>query len=350
MALPSARIEAHPMENAMKLLAAAIAFTAGFSALAQDRPYAIAIHGGSGTITRASLSLEKESAYRAVLAEALQSGQKILVAGGTSLDAVAAAVRVMEDSPLFNAGKGAVFTSAGTNEMDACIMDGQGRRAGAVAGVTVVKNPIEAARAVMEKSPHVLLAGKGAEEFAREQGLAIVDPAYFRTEERWQQLQRAKERDRVPMDHDDPAKSGAVEEDAKFGTVGAVALDQAGNLAAATSTGGLTNKRFGRIGDSPLVGAGTWAENESVAVSATGTGEMFIRGVAAHDIAALVKYKGLAPRKAADEVLAKVSAIGGRGGVIVLGRGGEPVFSFTTEGMYRGYALGAAKPEVLIYR
>ncbi|MBL0142013.1 MAG: isoaspartyl peptidase/L-asparaginase [Betaproteobacteria bacterium] len=334
----------------MKHLAAAIAAAAGLSALAQDRPFAIAIHGGSGTITRASLSLEKESAYRAVLAQALQSGQEILVAGGTSLDAVVAAVKVMEDSPLFNAGKGAVFTNAGTNEMDASIMDGQGRRAGAVAGVTIVKNPVEAARAVMDRSRHVLLAGKGAEQFAREQGLAIVDPAYFRTEERWQQLQRAKERDSIPMDHETPGKSGALEEHEKLGTVGAVALDRAGNLAAATSTGGLTNKRFGRIGDSPLVGAGTWAENESVAVSATGTGEMFIRGVAAYDIAALVKYKGLSTQKAADEALGRVKAIGGRGGVIVLDRAGEPVFSFTTEGMYRGFAKGAAKPEVLIYR
>ncbi len=274
----------------------------------------------------------------------------MLAAGGASLDAVVAAVKVMEDSPLFNAGKGAVFSNEGTNEMDASIMDGKGRRAGAVAGVTTVKNPVEAARAVMEKSRHVLLGGKGADRFAKEQGLEIVDPAYFRTEERWQQLQRAKERDRIQMDHDAPKKSSALAEHEKFGTVGAVALDQAGNLAAATSTGGLTNKRFGRIGDSPIVGAGTWAENESVAVSATGTGEMFIRGVAAYDIAALVKYKGLTPQKAADESLEKVKAIGGRGGVIVLDRSGEVVFSFTTEGMYRGFARAAGKPEILIYR
>jgi beta-aspartyl-peptidase (threonine type) len=334
----------------MKHLAAALAAAAGLAAFAQDTPFAIAIHGGSGTITRESLSLAKESAFRAVLMDALQSGQKILVAGGTSLDAVVAAVRVMEDSPLFNAGKGAVFTSEGTNEMDASIMDGRDRRAGAVAGVTTVRNPIDAARAVMDRSPHVLLAGKGAERFASEQGLAIVDPEYFWTRERYDQLRRAKEGERIPMDQDAPGKSGAFGEDVKFGTVGAVALDKAGNLAAATSTGGLTNKRFGRVGDSPIVGAGTWAENESVAVSATGTGEMFIRSVAAHDIAALVKYKSLSLQKAADEALGKVAAIGGRGGVIVLDRAGRPVFSFNTEGMYRGFAIGAARPEVLIFR
>ena len=334
----------------MRIFAAALAATAALSAAAQDQPFAIAIHGGSGTITRSTLTPEREAAYRAVLAEALEAGRRVLAAGGPSLDAVVAAVKVMEDSPLFNAGRGAVFTNEGANELDASIMDGKGRRAGAVAGVTTVKNPIEAARAVMEKSRHVLLAGPGADRFAKEQGLAIVDPAWFRTEERWQQLQRAKARDRMPMDHDAPKKSGALAEHEKFGTVGAVALDQAGNLAAATSTGGLTNKRFGRVGDSPLVGAGTWAENESVAVSATGTGEMFIRSVAAYDIAALVKYRGLAPQKAADEALEKVRAIGGRGGVIVLDRSGNAVFSFTTEGMYRGLARGAEKPEILIYR
>jgi len=334
----------------MKTLAAALAATAALAGAAQDKPFAIAIHGGSGTITRTTLTPEREAAFRAVLGEALEAGRRVLAAGGASLDAVVAAVRVMEDSPLFNAGRGAVFTNEGTNEMDASIMDGRARRAGAVAGVTTVKNPIEAARAVMEKSRHVLLAGRGADQFAKEQGLEIVEPAYFRTEERWKQLERARERDRMPMDHDAPKKSGALEVDEKFGTVGAVALDKAGNLAAATSTGGLTNKRFGRVGDSPIVGAGTWAENESVAVSATGTGEMFIRGVAAYDIAARVKYKGATPQQAADDALATVKSLGGRGGVIVLDRSGNAVFSFTTEGMYRGVAKGEAKPEVLIYR
>ncbi len=210
-------------------------------------------------------------------------------------------------------------------------MDGATLRAGAVAGVTTVRNPVDAARAVMEKSPHVLLAGPGADRFAKEQGLAIVDPSYFRTEERWRQHQRRKD-------------------GGKLGTVGAVALDQAGNLAAATSTGGIEGKRFGRVGDSPIVGAGTWAENASVAVSATGTGEMFLRTAAAHDIAALVKYKGLAPGQAAHEALAKVRALGGEGGVIVLDRGGEPAFAFTTGGMYRGFAIGAGKARVSIFR
>ncbi|MGE0356393.1 MAG: isoaspartyl peptidase/L-asparaginase family protein [Burkholderiales bacterium] len=335
----------------MKRFAAALAATlCACAALAADGPYAIAIHGGSGTITRASLAPEREAAFREVLSEALVAGQRVLAGGGSSLDAVVAAVRVMEDSPLFNAGRGAVFTNEGTNEMDASVMDGRERRAGAVAGVTTVRNPVLAARAVMEKSRHVLLAGRGADLFAKEQGLEIVDPAYFRTEERWKQLERARERDKVPMDHDAPGKRGSAAAHGKLGTVGAVALDQAGNLAAATSTGGLTNKRFGRVGDSPLVGAGTWAENGVVAVSATGTGEMFIRGATAHDVAALVKYKGLGPQAAADEALAKVRAIGGRGGVVVLDARGEAIFSFNTEGMYRGHAKGSARPEVLIFR
>ena len=338
----------------MNRIAAVLAAASALGGQAAQPPFAIAIHGGSGTITRTSLTPEKESAYRSVLAEALEAGRRVLAGGGASLDAVTAAVKVMEDSPLFNAGKGSVFTNEGTNEMDASIMDGKDRRAGAVAGVTTVRNPIEAARAVMEQSRHVFLSGKGAERFAAEKGLAIADPSYFRTDERWQQLKRAKERDALPMDHDapkaKPANSGLQEEHEKFGTVGAVALDQAGNLAAATSTGGITNKRYGRVGDSPVIGAGTWAENESVAVSATGTGEMFLRGATAHDIAALVKYKGLSPQRAADEALAKVAAIGGRGGVIVLDRTGDAVFSFTTEGMYRGYAKGAARAEIHIFR
>ena len=237
-------------------------------------------------MTRATLAPERESAVRAALAEALEAGRRVLAAGGTSLDAVTAAVKVLEDSPHFNAGKGAVFTSEGTNELDASIMDGAAR-AGAVAGVTTVKNPIEAARAVMERSRHVLLAGKGADRFATEQGLAIVDPSYFRTEERWQSAPARRPTRLAEGEAGSPARG-----DEKLGTVGAVALDQAGNLAAATSTGGISGKRFGRVGDSPVIGAGTWAENESVAVSATGTGEMFLRGAAAHDIAALVKYRG----------------------------------------------------------
>lgn len=315
----------------MKRSAAAFALACALGAQAAEMPFAIAVHGGAGAVTRASLAPDRERAMRAALAEALEAGQRILARGGTSLDAVAAAVRVLEDSPHFNAGRGAVFTSDGANELDASIMDGATLRAGAVAGVTTVKNPVDAARAVMDRSRHVLLAGPGADRFAKEQGLAIVDPSYFRTEERWRQHLRGKD-------------------DGKLGTVGAVALDQAGNLAAATSTGGIEGKRFGRVGDSPIVGAGTWAENGSVAVSATGTGEMFLRTAAAHDIAALVKYKGLSPGQAARGALAKVRALGGEGGVIVLGRGGEPAFDFTTAGMYRGYAIGAGKARVSIFR
>jgi beta-aspartyl-peptidase (threonine type) len=315
----------------MKRFAAALALATAFGAQAAEKPFAIAVHGGAGAMTRASLSPQREGAVRAALAEALEAGQRVLRGGGSSLDAVTAAVRVLEDSPHFNAGKGAVFTSEGTNELDASIMDGATLRAGAVAGVTTVRNPVDCARAVMEKSPHVLLAGPGADRFAKEQGLAIVDPSYFRTEERWRQHQRRKDA-------------------GKLGTVGAVALDQAGNLAAATSTGGIEGKRFGRVGDSPIVGAGTWAENASVAVSATGTGEMFLRTAAAHDIAALVKYKGLSPAQAAHEALAKVRALGGEGGVVVLDRGGEPAFAFTTAGMYRGFAMGAGKARVSIFR
>lgn len=310
----------------MKRFAIALACALALGGHAAGKPYAIAIHGGSGAITRTTLSPEREGALRAAMAQALETGQRILAGGGSSLDAVTSAVRVMEDSGLFNAGKGAVATSEGTRELDASLMDGATLAAGAVAGVSTVRNPVLAARAVMERSPHVLLAGRGAERFAKQQGLAAVEPGYFR---------RPKDR---------------ASEPGKLGTVGAVALDRAGNLAAATSTGGIAGKLPGRIGDSPLVGAGTWAENASVAVSATGTGEMFMRTAAAHDIAANVKYRGLSPQAAADAVLAKVSAIGGRGGVIVLDRSGEPAFSFTTEAMYRGYAIGDSRPEVLVFR
>ncbi len=339
----------------MKRIAAALVAIAALSAHAQSATFAIAIHGGAGNFTRADLPPETERQRLAVLAESLEAGRRVLAAGGTSVDAVVAAVRVLEDSPHFNAGKGSVFTAEGTNEMDASIMEGGGRRAGAVAGVTTVKNPITAARAVMDKSRHVMLAGRGADAFAKEQGLEIVDPSYFRTQERWDQLQRAKERAGTPLDHDAPKagaakKTAALSGDEKYGTVGAVALDKAGNLAAATSTGGIANKRYGRVGDSPVIGAGTWAENESVAVSMTGTGETILRSAAAHDVAALVKYKGYTPQKAADEALAKVKALDGRAGAIVMDRTGEVAFSFNTTAMYRGYAKGSAAAEVRIYR
>jgi L-asparaginase / beta-aspartyl-peptidase len=332
---------------------------------AQERPFVIAIHGGSGTIARNSMTPEREREYRATLSQSLTAGRAVLSRGGSSLDAVVAAITVMEDSPLFNAGKGAVFTSEGKNELDASIMDGATTKAGAVAGVRRVKNPILAARAVMEKSRHVLFAGEGADAFAQAQGLETVPESYFHTDFRWQQLQRAKERDRIQLDHTptpqpttpQPPTTGGVPErrsmlveDMNYGTVGAVAIDARGNLAAATSTGGLTNKLPGRIGDSPLIGAGTYAENGVVAVSATGSGEMFIRTLASYDIAARMRHAGEPAQNAAEATLERIRKIEGRGGVVFVDGAGEPGFAFTTEGMYRGYAKGAAEPVVKIYK
>ncbi|HEY4650610.1 MAG TPA: isoaspartyl peptidase/L-asparaginase, partial [Pontibacter sp.] len=295
------------------------------ASVAQTKPdyskITLVIHGGAGTITKANMTPEKEKAYKEVLNQALKTGYAILEKGGSSLDAVEATVRVMEDSPLFNAGKGAVFTNEGKNELDAAIMDGKTGKAGAVASLTTVRNPISAARAVMEKSEHVMLIGAGAEKFAKEKGLEIVDPSYFRTETRYQQLQKLKEKEgeKTQLDHDSTGTSSAENifvEGEKFGTVGAVALDAHGNLAAATSTGGMTNKRYGRVGDVPIIGAGTYADNNTCAVSATGHGEYFIRSVVAHDIAALMEYKKYSLKKAADEVvMKKLVKLGGEGGV-----------------------------------
>lgn len=315
----------------------------------------LVIHGGAGTITKASMTPEKEKAYKEVLNQALQTGYAILEKGGTSLDAVEATVRVMEDSPLFNAGKGAVFTNEGKNELDAAIMDGKTGKAGAVASLTTVRNPISAARAVMEKSEHVMMIGQGAEKFARDKGLEIVDPSYFRTETRFKQLQQLKEKEgeKMKLDHDSTA-SGSTEnifvEGHKFGTVGAVALDAHGNLAAATSTGGMTNKRYGRVGDVPIIGAGTYADNNTCAVSATGHGEYFIRSVVAHDIAALMEYKNYSLKKAADEVvMKKLVKRGGEGGVIAIDKNGNFAMPFNSAGMYRGY-IKKGKSEVAIYK
>lgn len=318
---------------------------------------ALVIHGGAGTILKKNMTPEKEEAYKAALTQALKAGYAVLEKGGKSIDAVEAAVNVMEDSPLFNAGKGAVFTNEGKNEMDASIMDGKTLMAGAVASVTTIKNPITAAKTVMLKSPHVMMIGAGAEKFAKEQGLTIVDPSYFYTEERWKQLQKAKEEDKIQLDHADSAKktSGLLKQkenkDYKYGTVGACALDVYGNLAAATSTGGMTNKRFGRVGDSPIIGAGTYANNNSCAVSCTGWGEFFIRNVVAHDVAALVEYKGLSLKEATEEVIMKkVPALGGDGGLIALDRKGNIAMTFNTEGMYRGYITKDGKITVEIYK
>lgn len=287
--------------------------------------WSLAIHGGAGVIERGDLTPEKESAYRAGLNAALAAGGQILDAGGTSLDAVAAAVRVLEDDLLFNAGRGAVFTADGVNELDAAIMDGATQKAGAVAGVTRTRNPIDLARAVMDNSRHVMLSGAGANRFSVEQGLPQVEPKWFYSDERWQQLQAWKHKN-----------SAAVDRTHLFGTVGAVALDSDGNLAAATSTGGMTGKRWGRVGDSPIIGAGTYAKNGQCAVSATGSGEYFIRESAARQICDRVAWKGESLKDAAQATIMAVGAIGGDGGLIAMGPDGRPAFAINDLGMYRG--------------
>ena len=312
------------------------------------------IHGGAGVIKRGSLTAEKEKEYRAKLEEALMAGYKALQDGKSSLDAVEIAINIMEDSPLFNAGKGAVFNADGKNELDSSIMEGKTLTAGAVAGVKHIKNPISLARAVMEKSPNVLLAGDGAEKFAESIGIKLVPEKYFFTQERYDNLLKIQ-KDEQEKDK----KTGAANQsdddvytrDAdKFGTVGAVALDKDGNLAAGTSTGGMTNKRFGRVGDSPIIGAGTYANNNSCAVSATGYGEFFIRLGVARDIAALMEYRALPVQQAADlEIKQKLQDLGGDGGVIAMDKFGNIAISFNSEGMYRAYIDGDGKPVVEIY-
>ena len=324
------------------------------SAFAQKTKYVLVIHGGAGTILKKNMSPEKEVAYRAALTLALQTGYDAIKAGKTSLDAVEATIHVLEDSPLFNAGKGAVFTHDGKNEMDAAIMDGKTLMAGAVAGVTVIRNPISAARAVMEKSEHVLMAGAGAEQFAKQAGITLVDPSYFFTQERWDGLQNAIKEDSVKAVLDHGSKKsmrlGTINPDYKFGTVGAVALDNSGNLAAGTSTGGMTNKRYGRIGDAPLIGAGTYANNKTAAISCTGWGEFYIRTVVAHDISAMMEYKKMSVADASKAVLDKMGKLGGDGGLIALDRKGNMSMPFNTEGMYRGSVTADGKIEVLIYK
>lgn len=302
---------------------------------------------------------ELESAYKQKLKDALNAGYSVLKSGGSSLDAVEVAVKVLEDSPLFNAGKGSVFTAEGTNEMDASIMEGKTLKAGSVAGVTTIKNPISAARAVMEKSPHVMMTGKGAEKFAAEQKLEIVSPEYFFDSLRYKQWQKIKETEKIQLDHSedrgDVKPSFDVEfnpnPDSKFGTVGAVALDINGNLAAATSTGGMTNKKFGRIGDSPIIGAGCYANNKTCAVSCTGHGEFFIRSVVAYDISALMEYKNLMLQQAAETVIdKKLTELGGTGGVIAVDAQGNIAMPFNTPGMYRGVVKENGEVEVSIYK
>jgi L-asparaginase / beta-aspartyl-peptidase len=318
----------------------------------QDPRLGFVIHGGAGVIRRGSLTPEREKEYRDKLEEALMAGYKLLQEGKSGLDAIEAAIRIMEDSPLFNAGKGAVFTNDGKNELDASIMDGKTQNAGAVAGLHRVRNPITLARAVMEKSEHVMMIGEGAEKFAEQQKLELVDPKYFWTQPRWDSLQRIlkqeKEREQKGVGSAEPTPDQRA---AKYGTVGAVALDKDGNLAAGTSTGGMTNKRFGRVGDVPIIGAGTYANNATVAVSATGWGEFFIRLSVAKDISSLMEYRAMTVQEASDLVIkTKLQNMGGDGGVIAVDKFGNIGISFNSEGMYRAYVGSDGKPVVEIYK
>jgi len=311
-----------------------------FSASSQNSGnYTLVIHGGAGNIAKANLPADKIVEFEAKLTEVLKHGDSILKAGGTSLDAVESCVRMMENSPLFNAGKGAVFNADGKNELDAAIMDGKTGLAGAVAGVKTIRNPITAARAVMEKSNHVMLSGIGAETFAAEQGLEIVSPEYFFTQLRWDAYLKAK------------ANADSMDNmDKKHGTVGCVAVDKYGNLAAATSTGGMTLKKYGRVGDTPVIGAGTYADNNTCAVSATGHGEFFIRNVVAYDIAAIMKYKGSTLAEAANEVvMIKLKNQGGIGGIIAVDKNGNIAMPFNTSGMFRGYIKSGGEIKVAMF-
>ncbi len=316
--------------------------------------YVLVVHGGAGTILKSTMTPEKEKLYKQGLQNALNAGNAVLKNGGTALDAVEATIKILEDDSLFNAGKGAVFTNEGKNEMDASIMDGKTLKAGAVAGVTNIKNPITAARVVMDKSEHVMMAGKGAEEFASMNGCKVVDPSYFFTTSRWLNLQEAKQEDSLKALHKD-STTGLLKQpdnhDYKYGTVGAVALDIYGNLAAATSTGGMTDKRFGRIGDSPVIGAGTYADNNTCAISCTGWGEYFIRLVMAKTISDRMEFGHQSLKEAADEMIMKeLPSLGGDGGLIAVDKDGNFVMSFDTEGMYRGYVKSNGESDIEIYK
>ena len=321
--------------------------------------WAIVVHGGAGVIERATMKPETEAAYRASMTQATEAGAKVLDSGGSSLDAIEAVVHILEDDPLFNAGRGAVFTADGKNELDAAIMDGATLKAGAVAGVTRTRHPISLARAVMDKSPHVMLIGSGADAFAAQVGLEQVDPSFFFTERRWQQLLKQLKKESRPI----PARpAGAPPEPAepvsaiepmdahKFGTVGVVALDRSGNIAAGTSTGGVQAKQWGRVGDSPIIGAGTYASNQSCAVSGTGVGEYFIRLTVAREVCDLVRFKGMKLQDAADQVIHKeLQDLHGDGGLIALTPDGQLAWSFNTSGMYRARLVEGGKLQVGVY-
>ncbi|MDB5832335.1 MAG: Asparaginase [Caballeronia sp.] len=325
----------------------------------------IAVHGGAGTILRTLMEPEAEQRYHTSLNDILAAGQSVLAAGGSALDAVSEAVRLLEDNPLFNAGRGAVFTADGTHELDASIMDGSTLEAGAICCVKRVRNPVLVARRVLEASEHVMFTGAGAEAFAVAQGFELVDPSYFHTDARHKQWLLARGQQRVMLDHDgatlsapssdddgeDPTPHEPIDPNRKFGTVGAVALDQHGHLAAATSTGGVTNKQVGRVGDAPLIGAGCYADDATCAVSTTGSGEMFMRMVAAYDVAAQMAYRGVSLEEAAaDVVMKRLPRINGRGGLIAVDALGNVTLPFNTEGMYRGFARVGAAPVTAIYR
>ncbi|KVD68466.1 beta-aspartyl-peptidase [Burkholderia ubonensis] len=318
-------------------------------------PAIVAIHGGAGTILREAMNTDTELQYRAELAAILRAAQAVLADGGSALDAVSVAVRMLEDCPLFNAGRGAVYTADGTHELDAAIMDGATLAAGAVCCVTRVRNPVLAARRVMEASEHVMFAGAGADAFAAAQGLELVEPGYFGTEARHAQWLKARDAAGALLDHDAATfafgDGAPLDPDRKHGTVGAVARDLHGHVAAATSTGGITNKQPGRVGDSPIIGAGCYADDATCAVSSTGTGEMFIRLATAHDVAAQIAYRGVSVAEAAyDVVMNKLPRIAGRGGIIAVDAHGNVTMPFNTDGMYRGYARVGAAPVVGIYR
>jgi beta-aspartyl-peptidase (threonine type) len=303
--------------------------------------FGIVIHGGAGTLPRAEMSGDSERKYRAGLTEAIDAGYAVMQDGGTSLDAVTRAVMLLEDNPLFNAGRGSVFTLDGRNELDASIMEGRALKAGAVCGLTRIRNPVELARAVMERSEHVMLAGAGAEEFAASQGISFVPQSYFHTPERWQQLERIRAGEFGLSGHTI----------SHIGTVGAVALDTHGHLAAATSTGGMTGKRFQRVGDSPIIGAGTYADDRSCAVSATGHGEVFIRAAVAHDVCARMRFGGRSVGEAARQVIfGELAALGGEGGVIAIDAHGEIAMEFNSEGMFRASKKAGEETQIAIYR
>ncbi len=337
-----------PAEEPARPLAAAAEKQSENQPDMETKKFGLVIHGGAGTIERSNMTPEKEREYRAGLERALAAGYEILKRGGSSLDAVEAAVRVLEDDPRFNAGRGSVFTSAGTNEMDAAIMDGRTLAAGAVAVLKHVKNPISLARLVMEKSGHVMIDGEGAEAFAKENGIELVDQKYFFTQERWDALQKIKAAEKKRAGG--AGKAFTITDQDRHGTVGAVARDKSGNLAAATSTGGTTNKRPGRVGDSPVIGAGTYANNATCAVSATGDGEYFIRASVGHDLSALMEYKGMSLKDAAQAVLDKVARLGGAGGLVAIDGDGNATLPFNTAGMYRGHVGPDGKLVVEIYK